>query len=198
MRYSSEHRQETRQRVLDEATREIRAKGPASVAVAGIMARAGLTHGGFYAHFPSRDALIAEAIGAMFADARHNFDLIQAEDAAPAQALARYIRFYLSRSHRDARDSGCPLPALSSDLARLEPAAKARFGKGVAGLTARLSALIETMGVADADDVAASVLAEMVGAVALARAVEDVAQSDAILRRTRAALLARFALETIQ
>ncbi len=198
MRYSGDHKQETRKRVLDEATREIRAKGPGGIAVAGIMARAGLTHGGFYAHFPSRDALIAEAIGEMFVGARRNFDALQGDGRPPAEALARYIRFYLSRSHRDTRDTGCPLPALAADLARLEPTARARFGKGVEALTERLAALLEAYGAEAPREAAASLLSELVGAVSLARAVDDKEQSDAILARTRAALFARFKLETTQ
>src|SRR6478672_5346599 len=68
VRYSSDRKQETRARVLKEATKEIRTKGPHDFAVAGVMTRAGLTHGGFYAHFASKEALVAEAIGAMFDD----------------------------------------------------------------------------------------------------------------------------------
>ena len=80
MRYSNEHKAETRRRVLKEAAQEIRAKGPDGVAVAGVMARAGLTHGGFYAHFESKDAMIADAIGTMFDDARGRSDAIEQTD----------------------------------------------------------------------------------------------------------------------
>ena len=103
MRYDSEHKSETRRRVLKEAAREIRAKGPGGVAVAGIMARAGLTHGGFYAHFDSKEALIAAAIETMFESARSRFDLT-ANDADPRMALLGYVDFYLSPQHRDLRE----------------------------------------------------------------------------------------------
>ena len=103
MRYSSDHKAETRERVLKEAANEIRAKGPDNVAVSGIMARAGLTHGGFYAHFPSKDALVKEAIGTMFADARARSDKIDA-DGDPRDVLRAYVDFYLSPAHRDRRE----------------------------------------------------------------------------------------------
>lgn len=193
MRYDSDHKGETRKRVLKEAAREIRAKGPNGVGVAGIMARAGLTHGGFYAHFESTEALIAAAIETMFESARSRFELT-ANDADPRLALLGYVDFYLSPQHRDSREHGCPLPALSGDLARLDPEARVRFGAGVAGLTGRLAEALGRHGIADPELAAASMLAEMVGAVTLSRAVADPAQSDAILQRAHAAVVQRFAL----
>jgi TetR/AcrR family transcriptional repressor of nem operon len=193
MRYDSEHKQQTRARVLKEAAREIRAKGPSGIAVAGIMARAGLTHGGFYAHFASKDALVAEAIGTMFEDARGRFDRTQAE-YAPGAALGAYLDFYLSREHRDARDRGCPLPALSSDLPRMEPESRERFGKGVATLTGWIADALERNGIADAGAAASSMLSQMVGALSLARAVSDPDQSDAMLDRARDDLKQRYGL----
>ena len=196
MRYSGDHKAETRKRVLKEAAREIRAKGPDNVAVAGVMARAGLTHGGFYAHFPSKEALIGEAIGTMFDDARGRTATMDSDD--PQTALRAYVDFYLSAAHRDSRERGCPLPALSGDLARSSTAARSRFGTGVAALTARLARALEGLGVAHPMAEASSMLAQMVGALALSRAVDDAAQSDAILGDTHAALVARYGLEPVQ
>jgi TetR/AcrR family transcriptional repressor of nem operon len=163
------------------------------VAVAGIMARAGLTHGGFYAHFESKEALIAAAIETMFESAARRFDLA-ATDADPRRALLAYVDFYLSPQHRDSREHGCPLPALSGDLARLDPEARVRFGEGVAGLTRRLAGALRQHGITDAEAAGASMLAEMVGAVTLSRAVADPAQSDAILARARTSVIERFSL----
>lgn len=197
MRYDSDHKSETRRRVLKEAAREIRAKGPGGVGVAGIMARAGLTHGGFYAHFDSKEALVAAAIETMFESAGRRFDMTAAGDD-PRAALRAYVDFYLSPGHRDAREHGCPLPALSGDLARLDPEARTRFGQGVAGLTARLADALDRHGMADSEAAGGSMLAEMVGAVTLSRAVADPAQSDAILDRARASVIARFSLGETQ
>jgi TetR/AcrR family transcriptional repressor of nem operon len=111
MRYDSDHKSETRQRVLKEAAREIRAKGPGGVAVAGIMARAGLTHGGFYAHFGSKDALIAAAIETMFESAGRRFDATAAHERIRALRSEPMSISTCRPRHRDSREHGCPLPA---------------------------------------------------------------------------------------
>lgn len=195
MRYDAEHKQKTRQKVLKVAARAIRADGPERVAVAGVMAKAGLTHGGFYAHFASKDDLVAEAIGEMFDDGvRHMASL--AEGLNPAQALSAYVDFYLSGAHLQARAVGCPLPALSADVPRLPETARRRFGEGLARLTGALARLAADAGLAEPEAAAASALAEMAGALALARAVADPAQCDAILDHTRRAVKRRLGLET--
>ena len=194
MRYDADHKARTRARVIQEAARAIRVSGPQRVGVAEVMKRAGLTHGGFYAHFASKEDLVAQALGAMFADAAANFDR-RVEGRTPREALVAYIRFYLSRSHRDARESGCPLPTLSAEAPRLEADARTRFGEGVGGLTRRLGVLLSDADLPDPEALASSVLSEMVGAVVLARATSDAAQSDAILLRTRTSLMRRLDLE---
>lgn len=194
MRYDGEHKARTRARVLEEAGRQIRAEGPAAVGVAGVMARAGLTHGGFYAHFGSRDALVAKAVAETFRDGAALLDRAL-KGRPPREALARYIDLYLSPRHRDAPEAGCPLPSLAGDLPRLGAEARASFAAGVERLTARVRSLLEAAAVADAEALAPSVLSEMVGAMALARAVPDAQASDAILARSREALRRRLGLE---
>jgi len=184
MRYAEDHKQTTRAKVLKAASRVIRQNGPDRVAVAGIMAEVGLTHGGFYAHFASKDDLLVQAIGQMFSEARENFAAL-AEDRPPLEALKSYFDFYLSADHRDRRDSGCPLPALAADLPRLPARSREFYGQGVARLTDLLARRMEAAGCADPVTLATSVLAELVGAVALARAVADPTQSDAILKAAR-------------
>ncbi len=194
MRYDGEHKGRTRERVLQEAVKAIRAEGPSRIGVAGVMSRAGLTHGGFYAHFESKDALVLAAIGEMFAGARGMFEQ-RTEGLEPREALRTYVRFYLSRAHRDARNTGCPLPLLSSDLPRMTAPAQTRFQEGVARLTGCLQGLLEQLGRPDAEALASSALAEMIGALSLSRAVADRDQSDLILARSRAAVLARLGVE---
>ncbi len=196
MRYDAEHKQRTRERVLKEAARAIRAEGPHRIAVAGVMARAGLTHGGFYAHFKSKDDLVAAAIDEMFKDASARF-FIAVEGVSPQMGLVRYINFYLSRNHRDMRGTGCPVVALSADLPRMEGLAQARYGQGVAALTAKLEGQLIAIGHNDAAGVARSLVAELVGALSLARAVGDLAQSDQILETSRRALKQRLGLAHI-
>ena len=197
VRYDVEHKERTRARVLQEAAKAIRAEGPHRIGVAGVMAKAGLTHGGFYAHFTSKDELVLAAVEEMFASARGTFDRYT-RDVAPEEGLRTYVRFYLSRAHRDARDFGCPLPVLSSDLPRLSDPVRAQFAEGVARLTSAIAGLLKQIERfrhdCDVDALAASVLAEMIGALSLARAIADPAQSDAILSRSRAEIVKRLGL----
>ena len=193
MRYDSQHKERTRARVLKEAAKAIRAQGPHRVGVAAMMAKAGLTHGGFYAHFASKDDLVVAAMSRMFDEASAKFDRLTA-GKLPAAALRGYIDFYLSRQHRDARDTGCPLPSLSADLPRLGVAARQQFAAGVAALTARIGGLLSALGRPDAEMLASSALAEMVGALSLARGVADPKQSDAILKASGNGLKLRLGL----
>jgi TetR/AcrR family transcriptional regulator, transcriptional repressor for nem operon len=191
MRYDVDHKQRTREKVLKVAAKAIRAQGPHRVGVATVMGKAGLTHGGFYAHFDSKDALVAAAIGQMFQEARGNWArLTDAKD--PSSALAAYIDFYLSTAHRDAVTAGCPIPILAPELRRLAKPARDEFAVGVANLTQRLRGQLEQLQVERPDDEASSMLAEMIGALALARAEPDPKRSDAILEASKRRLKARF------
>src|SRR5260221_7440288 len=126
MRYDADHKARTRARVLREAAKAIRAEGPHRIGVAGVMAKAGLTHGGFYAHFSSKEDLVATALAQMFDEALATFETLTAKET-PDAALRAYVDFYLSRWHRDALDAGCPLPSLSADLPRLGVPAREQF-----------------------------------------------------------------------
>ena len=194
MRYDADHKERTRERVLEEAVRAIRKEGPGKLGVASVMAEAGLTHGGFYAHFKSRDELMLAAIGQMFGEVRGLFEK-RTEGLSPKEALRAYIGFYLSRTHRDMRDGGCPLPVLSSDLPRMNDDARRQFSGGVERLSGAMQRLLEELGRQDAAALASSALAEMIGAVAIARAMAGGEPSDAILARSRAAVFKRLGLE---
>ncbi|HVJ56052.1 MAG TPA: TetR/AcrR family transcriptional regulator [Aliidongia sp.] len=193
MRYDAEHKERTRARVIAEAAKAIRAEGPDRVGVAAIMSKAGLTHGGFYAHFASKDELITAAIDQMFKEAIGRIE--RARKDGPARLLATYIDFYLSPAHRDARERGCPLPSLSSDLPRLPAAARERYTEGVRDLTGRMSASLAELDRPEPDRLATSALAEMAGAVSLSRAVSDPALSDAILAQSLRSLKQKLGLE---
>lgn len=193
MRYDAEHKAQTRARVVKEAARMVRADGAEKLGVAQVMARAGLTHGGFYAHFDTREALVAEAVAEAFKDGAGMYERAT-RDRSPREALTAYVAGYLSVRHRDRRDLGCPLPALASELPRLQPEARARFAEGVGRLTRRLEGLINAAGIDDAQALASSVLAEMVGAMSLARTLPDPDASAQMLARSRNAILHRLGL----
>jgi TetR/AcrR family transcriptional regulator, transcriptional repressor for nem operon len=194
MRYDAEHKELTRRKVLSAAAAAIRRHGPAGVGVADLMAQAGLTHGGFYAHFKSKDELVAEAISAMFDERYRGFrSYVEAEE--PAKGLAMFVDRYLSTTHRDRIESGCPLPSLSSDVARLPLAARRRFAAGAERLTQGIANVLRALGKADPRGLAASMLAEMVGALALSRAVADPDLSGQILTSSREAIKRRIGLD---
>jgi TetR/AcrR family transcriptional regulator, transcriptional repressor for nem operon len=193
MRYDSEHKEKTRQRVLSEAAAAIRAVGPDGIGVAGLMAKAGLTHGAFYAHFESKDDLVAQAISQMFDESYQRF-LARTEHPDPAIAIERFIDSYLSTRHRDHPDHGCPLPSLSGELARLPAPARANFTAGLNLLTSSMAKRISELGRTDANTLASSVVAEMVGALALSRAVAKPSESDAILDASRRSIKVRIGL----
>src|ERR1700754_3848107 len=117
MRYSETHKEETRRKVVRAAATAVRAKGPEGVGVAEIMAEAGLTHGGFYAHFPNKEALVVAAIEEAFGQSARRFTRMLG-DKTPAQALEAFVEAYVSPEHRDNPASGCPIAALVSDLPR--------------------------------------------------------------------------------
>ena len=193
MRYEPDYKAKTRQKVLAEAAKTMRAEGVQGMGVAAVMAKAGLTHGAFYAHFESKDALIAETIKEMALAARGKFDAVTT-DLGPAEGLRKYIGFYLSARHRDNSDTSCPLPWLAGEIPRLDVTSRQRYGASVAGLTELLAGRMRALGHADAEGAAGSVVAELVGAIALSRAVEDKAQSDLILSRSKDSILARLGL----
>jgi len=170
----------------------IRMKGAARVGVAEVMAAAGLTHGGFYAHFDSKDDLVAQAITHMF-DAANSRVLNVTAGREPAVALANYVDFYLSPAHRLERANGCPIPTLSGDLANLSDHARERFTEGTERRVTALAKLAHELGAKDAEGLAWSAVAEMAGAVALSRTVSD-KRAAAILRNSRATVKARFGL----
>ncbi|MGH7803190.1 MAG: TetR/AcrR family transcriptional regulator, partial [Candidatus Binatia bacterium] len=182
----------TRLRVLGEAAVAIRTKGPERVSVAEVMAAAGLTHGGFYAHFDSKDDLIAQAITHMF-DGKYNQFVSVTEGREPAAAIASYVDFYLTPSHRLDRANGCPIATLSGDLPNLSGRARERFTDGAERVIAGLAKLAKKLGAKDAEALAWSAIAEMAGAVALSRTVSD-ERAAAILRNSRANVKARFGL----
>jgi TetR/AcrR family transcriptional repressor of nem operon len=194
MRYDAEHKELTRRKVLSEAAAAIRRRGPAGVGVADLMAQAGLTHGGFYAHFKSKDELVAEAISAMF-DERYRGFRSYVEGKEPTKGLAMFVDRYLSTTHRDGIESGCPLPSLSSDVARLPLAARRRFAAGAERLTQGIANVLRELGKADPRGLAASVLAEMVGALTLSRTVADPDLSRQILTSSREAIKRRLGLD---
>ncbi|MDF7660144.1 TetR/AcrR family transcriptional regulator [Erwiniaceae bacterium L1_54_6] len=187
------HKARTRQRILDEAAKVMRECGTESIGVASLMKRVGLTHGGFYAHFASRDVLVEAVIAQMFADSAQRLAaIVQIED--PAQRLNQLIDNYLSDVHRVTPGEGCPLPALASEMAHLPLEARTLFSQRREVVRQRLAQPLQQLGNPHADRLAASILAEMVGAMALARACPDDTEASHILADSRLSVKQRAGL----
>lgn len=195
MRYDAEHKQKTRAKVLEVAAKAIRKDGPEGIGVASVMAEAGLTHGGFYAHFRSKEDLVDAAIGQMFEESRARVQH-EMDGLGPAEGLGAYIDFYLSKKHRDARGAGCPVAALAADLPRLTDDTRLLFAEGTRRLTQSMSEKLAAMGHDNADALARSMVSELVGALSLARVETDAGRSDAILDDSRRLLKQRLGLES--
>ncbi len=190
MRYSQTHKDETHARLVQIAGQALRKSGPEKLSVAEVMKKAGLTHGGFYAHFKSKDALLAEALEAVFAQSGVRMAK-QIEGLPPRHALATFIDSYMSRQHRDNPAQGCPITALNSDLPRQSKAVRAVFDAGTKRLIARVAHLISETGFeGDAEALAPSIVSAMAGAVAVSRAVSDKNLSDEMLETARTGIKA--------
>lgn len=186
MRNSREVAAENRERIVAVAAELFRERGTTAVGVAELMEAAGMTHGGFYKHFRSKDALVNEACALSFRDPGGGLRAA-AEAAKPGEELKIIVDRYLSRKHRDNPGKGCALAALGSEAAnRASPARKAV----AAGRERLVSLVARYMEGADAKDRADAFVATMVGALITAR-VADGAGSDAVLRAAKRELYQR-------
>ncbi len=184
MPYTKAHKARTHARIVEAAARAFRERGVEGVAIADLMQEVGLTHGGFYAHFPSKDALIAEATDRGLADSRREF-LSEAVEANPTAPLREIIRRYVSRHHRDSPAEGCVMPALVGEIAREPDEVRHAFTGAVTDLIAGIAEHCPGDTPEARRDAALALTAGMAGAVALARAVDDPTLSDRILLATR-------------
>ncbi|WP_374437203.1 TetR/AcrR family transcriptional regulator [Inhella sp.] len=174
-------KQATHERIVEAAARAIRRSGFDGTGVADIMKEAGLTHGGFYAHFPSREAMLAEATGRACAESAAAVAGVVA-GVPPGQALEALLQAYLSREHLAQIEQGCPLAALGSETARQVPEVRqvtTRHIKEMIDLIARQS---PDWGQPGAHERALVTLSTLVGTLLLARAVDEPALSDALCR----------------
>jgi len=172
MKVSREQAERNRDRIIEVASRLFRERGFDGVGVADLMKAAGLTHGGFYGHFESKDDLAAEACARSLAHSAAKWEDIAA--AAKDDAFAALVRTYLSGRHRESPGASCALAALGTDTARHGRAVKRAYARGLEALVAILARAAPGRGSSAAKRrKALAAMAEMAGAVMLARAVGD-------------------------
>lgn len=174
MKVSQEQKAQNRSRILTEAGRLFREKGFDAVSVAEVMKAAGMTHGGFYGHFQSKDDLVAQTIASATGS------------GSVPRDISAWIDTYLSAPHRDHPDMGCPMAALAGFMRQQAPGARASMAQI---LTAQIDALTDIMPGADLARrrrAAIGSWSAMVGALILARSIDDLALSEELLSETRA------------
>jgi len=183
MRYGPKDKQKTRQRIIRTASRRYRAEGLSAVGIAKLMADLGMTHGGFYAHFVDKEALVAEACSQGFAELIHHWD--KQQELHPQQdALVTLIQDYLSLQHRNHPDTGCIAAALSGEMAHRDHRSRKAFTSGLQQMLDYLAARLPAGKIKPE-----AVLGLMVGSMMLARAVSDPAMSERLLDCARSAIL---------
>jgi AcrR family transcriptional regulator len=179
MRSSTRSKAATHERIVDAAARAIRRSGYAGTGVADIMKDAGLTHGGFYAHFPSREAMLAEAADRAGAEAVAASAGVVAA-APPEQALQWLLRAYLSKEHVAGIEKGCATAALCSEMPRQAPEVRRAATRRIKEMIDLVARQLPDWGKPGAHEQALVIVATMVGALTLARAVDDTRLSDSL------------------
>jgi len=180
MRYGKDHKQATRQRIVEAAGRRFKQDGIDGAGVAAVMSDAGLTNGAFYAHFASKEDLVANVLADQLRAQRQSLDA-QAPDRAGLEA---FVRAYLSPQHRDQCADGCPSAALLDEIARRPDATRQVFTDALVGVIDDIASHLDPADVEAARTDALTVFGLMVGTLQLARALTDRNLSDQLLARS--------------
>jgi TetR/AcrR family transcriptional regulator, transcriptional repressor for nem operon len=178
-RYGKEHKQATRQRIVETSGRRFKRDGIDGSGIATLMADAGLTNGAFYAHFASKEDLVATAVAEQLRVQREAFTTL-----APGRAgVEEFVRAYLSVEHRDNPDDGCPSAALLDELGRCADATKQAYTAGALGVIDDIAARLSPDDPQAARVQTLSAFALMVGTLQLSRALADRGLADSVLEQ---------------
>jgi TetR/AcrR family transcriptional repressor of nem operon len=184
MRKSKAETAKTRERILEAASAQFLSHGITDAGLARLMRAAGLTHGGFYRHFASKDQLVAEACSQAVLSLTSGLES-QIQGKPPDQALPLLVGKYLSRSHRDQPATGCVLAALGSELARADATTRKAATEGFLGLSRLIAGQLKNVPAKKAEMQSMAIAAALIGALTLARIVPDSRISNSILVGTR-------------
>jgi len=178
-RYGTEHKQATRQRIIETAGRRLKRDGIDGSGIATLMADAGLTNGAFYAHFASKEDLVATAVADQLREQRASFS-----ERVPGRAgVEQYVREYLSVQHRDNPGDGCPSAALLDEIGRCTDATKRAYTDGLLAVIDDITTRMAPDDPPPARATTLSVFALMIGTLQLSRAVADTQLADEILEQ---------------
>ena len=176
-RYDSEHKAQTRARVVEAAGRRLKKDGIDGAGVSALMSDAGLTNGAFYAHFASKDELVAVVIADQLAAQLNTLEALPDD----GRSLRSYIEGYLSANHRDQREDGCPSAALLSEISRAKPLVQQSFTDGLEAMIAVVARRTHIDDTSAARTLAIGLMSTLIGTMQLSRAVSDPTLSHEIL-----------------
>lgn len=190
MRYGKEHKEETHKKVVEAASRRFRKDGIEATGVVDLMADVGLTHGGFYAHFPSKETLVKEAIARASLKSRTHLQReIEKARTEGRDPLELIVRSYLTALHRDRPDRGCSVAALGSEIARRPRKTREAFTEGLEKTLGIIASALPDTVTTQRKEKAYAVFSTMIGALQLSRAVSDSAMSQSVIDAGIAAAL---------
>jgi TetR/AcrR family transcriptional regulator, transcriptional repressor for nem operon len=179
MRYGKEHKQATRERIVQAAGRRFKRDGIDGSGVSALMADAGLTNGAFYAHFSSKEDLVANVLADQLREQLESLDGVP----TGRDGVEQFVRHYLSPEHRDHRDRGCPSAALLDEIGRLTDTTKEVYGDGLTAFVDALAGRLSSGRPQVPRSATLAVFAMMIGAVQLSRALMDRELGDELLAR---------------
>ena len=191
MRYDAEHKEKTHRRIVKDASRQLRKKGLNGPAVATLMKASGLTHGGFYKHFSSRDDLVVEALEESLRELTRTM-ISAAERSGSRAPWKSMIQTYLSIERCDGADRGCPIAALAPDIARTPPAMKQHISAAILKFREAMIPLMPGRTSEEKSSNFLMIITTMVGTIAIARTMPELAVRRTILNTVRDRLLASF------
>ena len=191
MRYRPEHKAEVRQKIVKDASRRVRAQGLSGAAVAAVMHDAGLTHGGFYKHFTSKDELLLESLSEGFEQIADSLTQA-AQRSQPGTAWKTIVKAYLSPEHCDHAEAGCPLAALAPELARVDKPMKPRVVQQLTSYKNRILPFMPGRRAADKERAFIAIFSTMLGAIGIARIMPDPRARARVLATARRFLLRSF------
>jgi len=191
MRYQPGHKAEVHQKIVKDASRRVRSNGLNGAAVATVMADTGLTHGGFYKHFASKDDLLVESLREGFREIEDT--LVQAaQQSPPGEGWKAIVRTYLRPEHCEHPDHGCPLATLGPDLARVDKRMKPKIVAELVNYKSRMLPFMPGRRTKDKERAFFAIFSMMIGAVEIARLLLDPAMRQTVLESVRDFLLQSF------
>jgi len=191
MRYPPEHKAVVHQKIVKDASRRVRAEGLSGAAVAAVMRDTGLTHGGFYKHFGSKDELVIESLREAFRDIGDK--LVRAAEQSRSEAAWKAIvKSYLSLEYCDHVERGCPLPALAPEMARVDETMRSQVLAELVNYRDRMLPFMPGRRTADKERAFFVIFSSMIGTVEIARMMPDRATQEKVLASTREFLLHSF------